>query len=53
VVDVVGIALVTRSCILLDASSTAVKTTAVIDTTKSKITYDFNVATPAWVYADA
>ena len=39
--------------ILLDASSTAVKTTAVIDTTKSKITYDFNVATPAWVYADA
>jgi hypothetical protein len=39
--------------ILLDASSTAVKTTAVIDTTKLKITYDFNVATPAWVYADA
>ena len=39
--------------ILLDASSTAVKTTAVIDTKKSKITYDFNVATPAWVYADA
>ena len=39
--------------ILLDAGNTAVKTTAVIDTTKSKITYDFNVATPAWVYADA
>ena len=39
--------------ILLDASSAAVKTTAVIDTTKLKITYDFNVATPAWVYADA
>ena len=39
--------------ILLDASSTAVKTTAVIDTEKLKITYDFNVATPAWVYADA
>jgi len=39
--------------ILLDASSTAVKTTAVIDTTKSKITYDFAATTPAWVYADA
>jgi hypothetical protein len=39
--------------ILLDAGNTAVKTTAVIDTTKSKITYDFDVATPAWEYADA
>mgnify|MGYP000008526949 FL=1 len=39
--------------ILLDAGNTAVKTTAVIDTTKSKITYDFAATTPAWVYADA
>ena len=39
--------------ILLDAGNTAVKTTAVIDTTKSKITYDFAATTPAWEYADA
>ncbi len=39
--------------ILLDAGNTAVKTTAVIDTTKSKITYDFTATTPAWEYADA
>jgi len=39
--------------ILLDASNTAVKTTPVIDTTKLKITYDFNVACAAWVYTDA
>jgi hypothetical protein len=38
--------------ILLD-SSNRLFTTPVIDTEKLKITYDFNVATPAWVYADA
>ena len=38
--------------ILLDAGGNRIKTTAVIDTTKSKIIYDFNVATPAWEYAD-
>ena len=39
--------------ILLDASQVNVITTEAIDTEKLKITYDFNVATPAWVYADA
>ena len=39
--------------ILLDAGNTPVITTAVIETTKKTITYDFNVETPAWVYADA
>ena len=38
---------------LLDASQVDVKTTEAIVGEKMKMTYDFNVATPAWVYADA
>ena len=38
---------------LLDASQVDVKTTEAIVGEKEKMTYDFNVATPAWVYADA
>ena len=38
---------------LLDASQEDVKTTEAIVDAKLKMTYDFNVATPAWVYADA
>jgi hypothetical protein len=38
---------------LLDGSRTPVKTTAAIVSDKMKLTYDFNVATPAWAYADA
>ena len=38
---------------LLDASQVDVKTTEAIVDEKMKMTYDFNVATPAWVYADA
>jgi len=38
---------------LLDASQVDVKTTEAIVGEKMKMTYDFDVATPAWVYADA
>jgi len=39
--------------VLLDGSRANVKTTPVIVSSKMKLTYDFNVATPAWVYTDA
>jgi hypothetical protein len=38
---------------LLDASQVDVKTTEAIVGEKMKMTYDFDVATPAWEYADA
>ena len=38
---------------LLDGSKAAVKTTAAIVSDKMKLTYDFNVTTPAWEYTDA
>ena len=38
---------------LLDGSRAAVKTTAAIVSDKMKLTYDFNVTTPAWDYTDA
>ena len=38
---------------LLDGSKAVVKTTAAIVSDKMKLTYDFNVTTPAWEYTDA
>ena len=39
--------------VLLDGSRANVKTTPAIVSSKMKLTYDFNVASPAWVYTDA
>jgi len=39
--------------VLLDGSRANVTTTPAIVSDKMKLTYDFNVATPAWEYADA
>jgi hypothetical protein len=38
---------------LLDGSRANVTTTPAIESSKMKLTYDFDVATPAWEYADA